>query len=92
MIGRGIAADDEQAGGVFVVGVGVAGRAAAQGGQHSLNRRRVAETGAVVDVVALHDQTGEFLLDVAVLVGRLGRTQGGEGGASVVGQAVGDQV
>ena len=92
VVGSRVAADDHQATGILVVGVGVAGGAAAQGGQHGLHRWRVAQAGAVVDVVGLHDEAGKLLLDVPVLVGGLGRAEGAEVVVPVVDQPVGDQV
>ena len=92
VVGGGVAADDQQATRILVVGIGVAGGPAAQGGEHGFDRRRVAEAGTVVDVVALHQQTGELLLDVAVLVGCFGRAEGAKRATPVMGQPLGDQV
>ena len=92
VVGVGVGADDDQASGLLVVLVGVAGCAAAQGCQHRLNRRRVTQARAVVDVVALHYQPRELLLDVAVLVGGLGRAQRPKGVASVLRQLFGNQL
>ena len=88
----GVGADYHEAARLLVVDVRVAGRAAAEGREHRLDRRRMAEPRAVVDVVRLHDDAGELLLHVAVLVRRLGRAQGRELVAVVLREALGDVV
>ena len=88
----GVRADYHQAARLLVVDVRVAGRAAAEGREHRLDRRRMAEPRAVVDVVRLHDDAGELLLHVAVLVRRLGRAEGRELVAGVSREALGDVV
>ena len=75
----GVGAGDDETAGVLVVDVRIRRGPAADSGDHRLHRGRVAEACAVVDVVGLHEQAGELLLDVAVLVGCLGRAEGGEG-------------
>ena len=92
MVGRWVAADDNQTAGAFVVGVGIAGCAAAQRGQHGFDRWAVAQAGAVVNVVAAHYEAGELLLNVTVFVGGLGGTEGGEGIAAILDESGGDQI
>ena len=81
VVGVGVGSGDDETPGLFVIRIGVAGRAAAQGHEHGLYRWRVTQTGAVIDIVGLHDQPGELLLDVAVLVRGLRGAQGSEGAA-----------
>ena len=47
------------------------------------------EAGAVVNMVALHDEASELLLDVAVLVGGLGRSKSSKGIAAILGKTRG---
>ena len=54
------------------------------------HRGGVAQPGAVVDVVALHYQSGEFLLDIAILVGCFGRGQSAESVAAIFDQVASD--
>ena len=86
-----VGADDEDAAGVLVVGVGVRRRAAAQLGQHRLDRRGVAEPRAVVDVVRGHQRARELLDQVVVLVRGLGAGERPEA-AAVLHELVGDEV
>ena len=86
-----VRADHEEAVGRLVVGIRVGGRAAAELREHRLDRGRVAEPRAVVDVVRAHHGAREFLQQVVVLVGRLGRGERAER-AAVLREALGDEV
>ena len=91
VVGRRVRAHDEQAAGVFVVGVRVGRRAAAQLRQHRFHRRRVAQPRAVIDVVGAHQQPHEFLDQVVVFVGGFGAGEGAER-ASALDEPLRDEV
>ena len=92
MVGVRVRAYDKQTTGLLVIDIRVARGPAAERRQHRLHRRRVAQPRAVVDVVALHQESGELLLDVSVLVRGLCRAESGEGVAAVLQQPIDDVV
>ena len=59
----------------FQLHKGVGHRPTAKRGGQPGHRRRVSETGAVVDVVVTEHCAGEFLKDVSFFVGAPGRTR-----------------
>ena len=89
MVGVGVRADDDQAAGVFVVLIRIAGCAAAQRRKHRFHRWRMTKPRAVVYVIALHHQPRELLLNVAVFVCGFRRTQRSECIAAVLGEVLG---
>ena len=91
VVGRAVRAHDHQTARVLVVHVRVAGRAAAERLQHRVHRRRMAQSRAVVDVVAVHDRAHELLDHVRVFVGALGRGERAER-AAMFDEFVRDQI
>src|SRR5216117_1459119 len=74
----GVGADHHEAARLLVVLIGVRRGAGAHGGQHRLDRGRVAEPRAVVHVVRPHNDAAELLDRVAVLVGGFGARESTE--------------
>ena len=70
-----VGADDEEKVGLFKIGDGVAHGAVSESCGRTGHCRRMSETGAVVYIIGADDGPGEFLHQVILFIGKLGRTQ-----------------